>query len=214
MRCILSYGEKGLPVSLPDDWEVTVLSKKLMPVLSDAPAAVRAALSSPRGSKSLGDEARGRARACILLCDITRPVPNALVLRPIVEELLAAGMNGRDITLLIATGLHRPSTEAEQTAIVGDPWVRERVRVANHIARDDAGHALVGTTRQGIPVRLDRRFLQADLRIAVGLVEPHFMAGWSGGRKLVLPGVAHADTIGAFHSGRMLGNPRALTCSL
>ena len=210
MNCTLSYGRQGLPLSFPDNWNVTILSKKRMPALPDPAAAVSAALASPLGSATLREEARGCATACILICDITRPVPNALVLRPLVEELLAAGVKAAHVTLLVATGLHRPCTEAELGQIIGDEWVRERVRVLNHLARSDADHTLAGTTRRGIPVRLDRRFLEADIRIAVGLVEPHFMAGWSGGRKLILPGIAHADTISAFHSGRMLGDPGAV----
>jgi lactate racemase len=214
MICTLGYGRQGLPVTLPDDWEVTILSKKRMPALGDPADGIRAALASPLGSASLREEAAGCATACILICDITRPVPNGLVLRPLVEEMLAAGMKASGITLLVATGLHRPGTEKELEQIIGDAWVQAHARVENHLARSDADHALAGTTRQGVPVRLDRRFLEADLRIAVGLVEPHFMAGWSGGRKLVLPGIAHADTIRAFHAAHMLADPGAVTCGL
>jgi lactate racemase len=214
MVCTLSYGRHGLPVSLPDDWDVTILSKKRMPALPDPAASIGAALASPLGSATLREAARGCTTACILICDITRPVPNALVLRPLMHELLAAGMKAANVTLLVATGLHRPCTPLELELIIGDEWVHRHTHVANHAARNDSEHTLVGTTRQGIPVRLDRRFLLADIRIAVGLVEPHFMAGWSGGRKLILPGIAHADTISAFHAGRLLADPGAVTCGL
>jgi nickel-dependent lactate racemase len=149
-----------------------------------------------------------------MICDVTRPVPNHLVLRPLIERLLEAGLAREAITVLVATGLHRPNEKDELAAVVGDPWVAEHAVIANHFARQDDEHVMLGTTSQGVPVRLDRRVVEADVRIAVGLVEPHFMAGWSGGRKLVLPGCAHADTIMAFHSTRLLEHPRAEACSL
>ena len=97
---------------------------------------------------------------------------------------------------------------------MGDPWVLETVEVANHFAREDADHVLLGTTGRGTVVRLDRRFVEADLRIATGLVEPHFMAGWSGGRKVIAPGVAHAETITTFHSARFMEHPNCTNCVL
>ena len=166
------------------------------------------------GCGRLEQEARGLASACILICDVTRPVPNNLVLRPLVQRLLGAGIDPSRITILVATGMHRPNEGQELDSLIGDPWVRAAVRAENHAARDDAAHVNVGTTSCGIDVRLDRRFVEADLRVAVGLVEPHFMAGWSGGRKLILPGIAHARTIAAFHAARMIGHPGAGTCRL
>jgi nickel-dependent lactate racemase len=214
VRITLAYGTRGLNLELPGDWDVTVLAKPPMPLLADPPSAIASALDSPLGCGRVGEEARGCASACILVCDVTRPVPNSLILRPIVERLLGAGLDPRAITILVATGLHRPNEGEELSRLIGDPWVLEKVRVSNHLARQDEQHVLLGTTSLGIPVRLDRRFVEADLRIVVGLVEPHFMAGWSGGRKLVLPGVAHADTIAAFHAARMIGHARAAACTL
>jgi nickel-dependent lactate racemase len=210
----LAYGTRGLNLELPADWDVTVLAKPSMPVLADPPSAIASALDSPLGCGRVGEEARGCTSACILVCDVTRPVPNSLILRPLVERLLGAGLDPRAITILVATGLHRPNEGEELSRLIGDPWVLEKVRVSNHLARQDEQHMLLGTTSLGIPVRLDKRFVEADLRIVVGLVEPHFMAGWSGGRKLVLPGVAHADTIASFHAARMIGHARAAACTL
>ncbi len=158
---------------------------------------------------------RGRRSACILICDITRPVPNRLFLRPLIEGMLAAGMPRERITVLVATGLHRPNEGDELAEVVGDAWVLDTVRVENHFARDDAAHVDLGVTpRRRTPVKLDRRFVEADLRIATGLVEPHFMAGYSGGRKVIAPGVAHADTIRTFHSARFMEDPAAIQCNL
>lgn len=214
MRVHMSYGRNGLPLELPDDWDVTVIRKPSMPVLPDPAAAVRGALKAPVGSPALAEAARGRRSACILICDVTRPVPNALILRPMIETLHAAGIPPGAVTVLVATGLHRPNEGEELARLVGDPWVPAHARVENHFARDGAAHVSLGATAAGIPVLLDRRFVEADLRIATGLVEPHFMAGWSGGRKLITPGVAHRDTITAFHAWRLIGHPSAANCVL
>jgi lactate racemase len=214
MRCALRYGENGLEMNLPDSWNVTLVSRRPMPVVSDPAACIEAALSSPAGAQDLAREAHGASSACIMICDVTRPVPNHLVLRPVIERLEAAGLARKAITVLVATGLHRPNENEELRALVGDPWVAGHAVVANHFARQDDAHVMLGTTSQGVPVRIDRRVVDADVRVAVGLVEPHFMAGWSGGRKLVLPGCAHAETIMAFHSTRLLEHPRAEACSL
>jgi nickel-dependent lactate racemase len=110
--------------------------------------------------------------------------------------------------------LHRPNEGAELEELVGDPWVLRTVRVENHFARSDADHILLGTTPAGTVVRLDRRFVEADLKIVTGLVEPHFMAGYSGGRKVIAPGVAHAETITTFHNARFMSHPNAENCVL
>jgi nickel-dependent lactate racemase len=210
----LLYGRGTLPVRLPDDLEVTVVRKPEMPVLAGARGAVERALAHPVAARPLLEAARGARSACVLVCDLTRPVPNGIVLPPLLRTLLAAGMDPARIVVLVATGLHRPNLGAELAELVGDPWVLERFRVENHDARDDAAHVDLGSTPAGTPVRIDRRFAAADLRIATGLVEPHFMAGYSGGRKVIAPGVAHRDTITTFHSARFMAHPRAENCVL
>ena len=127
-----------------------------------------------------------------------------------IEDLRQAGIPAENISVLVATGLHRPNLGAELAELVNDPWVLANVRVENHFARDDADHVDLGVTRtRGTPVKIDRRFIEAELKIATGLVEPHFMAGYSGGRKVVAPGVAHADTIRTFHNARFMEHPLA-----
>ena len=211
----LAYGRGRLIVALPPDCEPTVIRQQPLPPLADPAAALADALAHPVGSAPLAELARGRRSACILICDITRPVPNGLFLRPLVDQIVAAGVPLAEITVLVATGLHRPNLGHELAELVGDPWVLEHVRVENHDARDDAAHRWLGrTTARGTPVSLDRRFADADLKIATGLVEPHFMAGWSGGRKVIAPGVAHHTTIRTFHSARFMEHPRAVQCTL
>ena len=181
-----------------------------MPVIEDPGAAVAGALDG----SGLAKAASAARSACILICDITRPVPNRLFLRPLVERLERAGIPRGDITVLVATGLHRPNLGDELAEVVGDPWVLQRVRVENHHARNDADHVDLGRTRRGTPILLDRRFVEAGVRIATGLVEPHFMAGYSGGRKVIAPGIAHAETITTFHNHRFMSDPGAENCVL
>ena len=211
----LLYGRTTLPVRLDDDLDVTVVAKPPMPLATVPHAAVRRALAEPVGCAPLAELARNKRSACILICDVTRPVPNGLFLRPLIETLLGAGMDAAGITVLVATGLHRPNRGSELAAVVGDPWVLDQVAVENHYAEDDAAHIDLGPTpTRATPVKLDRRFVEAEVRIATGLVEPHFMAGYSGGRKVVAPGIAHADTIRTFHNARFMEDPGAAPCRL
>lgn len=211
----IAFGRNPLTVTLPAEADAHVIRKRALPKIADAGAAIRGVLDRPAGAPRLKTLAAGKRSACILICDITRPVPNHLFLRPMIEDLMAAGIPASGITVLVATGLHRPNLGAELEELVGDPWVMKTVKVVNHDARDDAGHVDFGfTPKRRTPVKLDRIFVEADLRIATGLVEPHFMAGWSGGRKVVAPGVAHHSTIRTFHSARFMEDPLAVQCNL
>ncbi len=212
MKIMMHYGRTGLPLDIPDEWDVTVIRKKPMPLLADPVESLEKAFASPVGCPPLAVLAQGRRSVCVAICDITRPVPNGVILPVLVRRLMAAGVSERDITVLVATGLHRPNEGSELLEVVGDRWVADTVRVVNHYARKDDEHAHVGTTGRGTPVRLDRRFVEADLRIVTGLVEPHFMAGYSGGRKVITPGVAHWQTITAIHSARFLEHELAANC--
>ena len=203
MQVNLRYGRGDIPVRLPDDADVTIVRKPAMPVLETPHDAVASALEHAVNSRPLREIAQGADSACIAICDITRPVPNHLFLRPVIETLMNAGLSAKAIRVLVATGLHRPNEGDELAELIGDPWVLDTVEVANHFARDDRQHVDLGRTRtRGTVVRLDRRFVEADVRIATGLVEPHFMAGYSGGRKVIAPGLAHAETITTFQIGR------------
>jgi len=214
-RIDLLFGKGHLPVRLPAKTRPTVIRKGAMPKLPDPRAAIAEALANPTGSAPLAALAHAKESACILICDITRPVPNRMFLRPMIETMVSEGIPIGEITVLVATGLHRPNEGAELAELVGDPWVMAAVRVENHLARDDAMHVDLGRTEtRGTPIRIDRRFVEAELRIATGLVEPHFMAGWSGGRKVIAPGVAHHETIRTFHSARFMGDPLAVQCNL
>jgi nickel-dependent lactate racemase len=214
-RIELAYGRGVLPIRLPAGVVPTVIRKASLPKLLDPLAAVSQAFETPLASKSLSELAKGRRSACILVCDITRPVPNGLFLRPMIETMLQSGIAIDRIVVLVATGLHRPNKGEELAELIGDPWVLQHVRIENHFARNSDDHIDLGRTRtRGTPVTINKLFVEADLRIATGLVEPHFMAGWSGGRKVVAPGVAGHETIRTFHSARFMEDPLAVQCNL
>jgi nickel-dependent lactate racemase len=211
----LLYGRGTLTVSPPAGCMPTVIEKRPMPILPDPAGAVARALAAPVDCPPVRELARGKRSACVLVCDITRPVPNGLFLPPLIRALLDAGVPRAGITVLVATGLHRPNEGSELCELIGDPWVLETVRVENHCATIDGDHVLLGRTPgRGTVVRLDRRLVDAELKIATGLVEPHFMAGWSGGRKVIAPGVAHAETIRTFHNAAFMAHSRATNCVL
>ena len=212
MNVDLLYGRKTLTVRLPDDLRVTMIGKHPMDPVREPFRAVKEALENPVGSPPLSEMARGRKSACILICDITRPVPNGTLLPPLIETIAGAGIPRENILILVATGLHRPNEGEELREIIGSEEVFRTIRAGNHFARDREAHADLGKTRRGIPILIDRRFLEADLKIVTGLVEPHFMAGYSGGRKVVAPGIAHQDTILAFHVPNILEHPKSANC--
>ncbi|MEM8662807.1 MAG: nickel-dependent lactate racemase [Pseudomonadota bacterium] len=215
MKIELAYGRGGMVLDVPQDVSATIVTKSPRPVPEDPSQVIADALAAPMNAPLLEEAAKGARTACILICDITRPVPNSLFLRPLIERLAGAGVPLSGITVLIATGLHRPNLGDEMAELVGDPWVLENVAVVNHDATNDGEHTMMGMTpTMGVPVGLDTRAVDADVLIATGLVEPHFMAGYSGGRKVIAPGVAHHTTIRTFHSARFMEHPAATSCNL
>jgi nickel-dependent lactate racemase len=213
MRLQLAFGKTGLPLELPDGFNYRVLEARSATPLADAVQAVEAALDDPIGCLPLREMAQGLQSAAISVCDITRPAPNPIVLPPVLARLEAAGILRENITILIATGLHRPATEAEIVEIVG-PDVASSYRVENHYAREFSQHRYLGDTTSGTPVFVDERFVKADIRITLGFIEPHLMLGFSGGRKLVAPGLAAQETIKVLHSSRFMRDERAAEGSI
>lgn len=204
----LRYGRGWVEAELPEKWHVEVLAPAGHEPVSNVQAAVVEALDRPIGLPPLSDRARGRDWALVVVSDITRPVPNALLMPALLERLESAGVPASRVVVLIATGLHRPATKAEIQELLGEETVRAGVQVVSHRAREVAEHQSLGKTTTGVPVTLDRRYLEAPLRIVVGLVEPHFMAGFSGGPKSLCPGLASAETIMGFHSPALLSHER------
>lgn len=208
MRVKLEYGKKGLHVEIPERPLVRQLAYKNATPLADPVAAFREVLERPTGTPSLAELARGRTDACIVICDITRPVPNELMLRPMLQILESAGIPREKILILIATGLHRPNEGEELVEIVGR-YIAENYRIENHHGQVLEEHTYLGVSPRGVPIWIDSRYVAADLKITTGLIEPHLMAGFSGGRKLICPGIAALETVKVWHGPTFLEHPRA-----
>jgi len=178
-----------------------------VPTPGDPGAAIRHGLQRPVGSAPLSQlvAARRPRSVAITLSDITRPVPNPAVLAPILDTLNQQGIDDGRIVMIIATGMHRPSTAQERQHMLG-PALVQRCEIIDHRA-DDASS--VRDVCHDPPVRINRRFLDADFRIVTGLIEPHFMAGYSGGRKGICPGLADLASVQRFHGYRVMNDPRA-----
>ena len=213
MRADFAFGKDGITLELPAGPDYRFLEARGARALTDPAGALVEALEHPIASPSLGELARGKRSAAISVCDITRPAPNRQTLPPILAVLAAAGIPAAATSILIATGLHRPATAAEIDEIVG-PDLARRYPVLNHDARNLDEHRFLGETRRGTPAYIDKRFIDADLHITLGFIEPHLMLGFSGGRKLVAPGLAAQETIKAIHSPRFMREPMATEGSI
>lgn len=208
MRVALSYGRAGLEVDLPDANLVKCLGYREAEPLADPSGAVSAALASPTGAAPLADLARGKKNACVVISDVTRPVPNPVILPPILRTLEESGIPRARILILVATGMHRPNLGDELAEMVGAETATN-YRIENHDGLNRQQHAYLGESPRGVPVWIDSRYVEADLKITTGLIEPHFMAGFSGGRKLICPGLAALETVRVWHGPKFLEHPNA-----
>lgn len=204
---LFPFGRGQLSWTPPSDLDVTVVDQPEPPPLADPMAAIEAALDAPLDSPALETLARGARTATIVITDSTRPCPDHLLVEAIVGRLNNAGIPDDRITLLIAIGMHRGSTEAERIEKLGPELVR-RCRVEDSAATDEALQVDFGVTPAGVPARVDRRAAEADLLISTGIVEPHQYAGFSGGWKTVGIGSAGAATISVLHGMAYLEHPR------
>ena len=206
MNVHLAYGKEGLDVEVPDENLMKVLTIAGAPPLKDPIEAVWQSLKKPIGSPSLAELAKRANRACVAICDITRPVPNKQLLPPVLRILEQNGVKKENITILIAAGLHRPSTPEELDLILGAD-ILGHCNVVDHHASVREEQSYLGTTTKNTPVYVDRRYVEAGLKLTVGFIEPHLMAGFSGGRKMVAPGCAGEETIKRLHSPAFLDDP-------
>lgn len=208
MRVKLAYDRTGLDVEINHPHVVGPLEiHPAIPILDPVPV-IAEKLAAPTGTPPLAELAKGRNSCCIVICDITRPVPNKTIAEAVLPILEAAGMSRNEIFFLVATGMHRPSTEAERLEMLGAEIV-SNYRIEDHYGTRLEEHAYLGTTDRGIPAWIDKRYVQADLKITVGLIEPHLMAGYSGGRKLICPGLAALETVKVWHGPSLLEHPKA-----
>jgi nickel-dependent lactate racemase len=213
MQIRLAFGKTGINVDLPEGFRYRVMEARSATPLPDWQGALESALDRPLGAPPLAELARGKRSVAISVCDITRPAPNRLTLPPVLRRLEQAGIQRERVTILIATGLHRAATESEIREICGE-GIASAYRVVNHDARNLPSHRHLGSTRSGTPVYIDERFAGADLRLTLGFIEPHLMLGYSGGRKLVAPGLAARETIEVLHSPIFMRDARAVEGSI
>jgi lactate racemase len=213
MKARFSFGKSGIDVSVPDGYRAQVIMSHTARALADEQAGLDAALDAPIGCAPLLSIAAGKKTAAISVCDITRPAPNRVTLPPVLRRLHQAGIPVEGVTILIATGLHRGATEDEIDTIVG-PEIAGKYRIVSHDAKKLDEHRHLGTTGRGTPVYIDERFIAADLHITLGFIEQHLMLGFSGGRKLIAPGLAAQETIKVLHSPRFMREPKATEGSI
>lgn len=208
MRLQLAYGRSGLWIELPDEAPVTVIEPQYVPGLPDERAAIVAALQSPRGASPLHELVRPGDTVAVVFSDLTRPMPNDRVLPPLLDELARAGVRDEQIVLVNALGTHRAQAEVELRHMLGQEVV-DRYRIVQHDAWDAENLVGVNGNRGGRPVRVNRAYMAATARILTGFIEPHLFAGFSGGPKAVLPGIADIESILDNHGPDMIADPRA-----
>ncbi len=205
MKVNLAYGQGHLPVELPDD-RTTVIAPTHTPGLADERGAVLAALDQPIGARPLREWIKPGDRVCILFTDITRATPNERLIPWLLDYL--KDVPREHITLLNQLGTHRPNTTAELERML-TPEVVRYYRVVNHEPENPAALVQLGTTRDGTPALLNKHAVEADVRIVTGFIEPHFFAGFSGGIKGLVPGVAGLQTVMSNHGAKNIGDARS-----
>jgi nickel-dependent lactate racemase len=207
MKVDLAYGQGHLPVEFPQD-RTTVIQPAYRPGLGDERGALLTALDQPIGVPPLREWLKPGARICILFTDLTRATPNERIIPWLLGYLEAAGVKKDQITLLNQLGTHRPNTQAELEKML-TPAVVANYRVLNHEPEEESACVQLGVTRTGVPAWINRHCVEADVRIVTGFIEPHFFAGFSGGPKGIMPGVAHVKTVMSNHGVENIGDPRS-----
>src|SRR6476620_9648457 len=205
-RISLAYGQGGLDIDLPSD-RTLVVEPSYAPAAADQHQEVMRAMREPVTGPPLRDLLRPGATVAISICDGTRAQPRHVVIPAVLEELDGI-VRLEDVVILVATGTHRGNSDEEIRAMVGDE-VADHVTILNHDARDDRSLVYLGQHGNGVPVWLNKIWVEADLRITTGFVEPHFFAGFSGGPKMVAPGLAGLETVLTLHNAQRIGDPRA-----
>jgi nickel-dependent lactate racemase len=206
MRVKLAYGKTGLDLELADELNVTVVEPKYVSALPDPKAALRQALNQPIAAPPLRELVQSSDRVGIVFCDITRPAPSHLMVPAVLNEL--AHVPRENIILFNALGTHRPNTDAELRAMLGDDVV-DSYRIVQNNAFDPSTQVHLGASSRGHAIWLNREFVECDAKILTGFIEPHLFAGFSGGSKMVMPGMAGQQTVLGNHDAGMLSDPHA-----
>ena len=212
MNVKIRYGNGFESVVLPE--ETVVIKKPRVESTQNVHAEILKSLEKPTKTLSLFELAKGKNNACIVVSDTTRPVPNSIILPPVIETLERAGIQSGNITILIANGTHDPVPREMFEELLGTKTLTHKVKVVNHNAYDDSMLVDLGKAAHGCPAVINKLYMQSSLRICTGLIEPHFMAGFSGGRKAICPGITGIETLKIFHSVNAMGHPLSKSCSL
>lgn len=202
MKTKLLYGKEGLQLEIPED--SVVLEPKNLPGIEDDEGAVIEALRNPIGSAPLRDRVKATDRVAIVISDITRPTPNHKLVPWLLKELSHVPLE--NFVIINGTGTHRDQTEEEFVQMLGQ-WVVDNVRVINHHCHNKDELTKVGESKFGCEVFLNKEYVESDFKIVTGFIEPHFFAGFSGGPKGIMPGIAGIETVLTFHNARMIGDP-------
>lgn len=205
-RVTLAYGRTGLEIELPAD-RTTVIEPRFLPGLADEAAALRQAMRAPHASAPLRERVPAGAQVAIVVCDVTRATPTDRILPVILSEI--DHVDPRQVTIFIATGTHRGNTPEELDRMLG-PAIARTYRVVNHDAFNLSRHRYLGQTRSGGPIWIDADFLDHDVKILTGFIEPHLFAGFSGGPKMIAPGLASIETVLHLHGAPMIAHPKAI----
>lgn len=207
----IDYGKKGLTINLNPKWNVEVLKPKPQQILKNPVQIIQDKIKHPIGSPSLQHivmDKGQKGKVCIVSSDSTRPIPSHILLEALINELNNYGIPDSQIIILIATGLHRPSREEERENILGKK-LYGRIESKDHIATDMNNLTSLGKSKNGIPIYINKLYLESDIRIITGYVEPHFFFGFSGGCKSIVPGIAGSSTIQANHSAQLIASEKS-----
>ncbi|SFD38223.1 Nickel-dependent lactate racemase [Bacillus sp. OV194] len=204
MESTLLYGKEGLTLRLPDS--AFIVEPNNLPGLVDDKQALMEALRHPIGTPPLKEMVKASDKVAIVISDITRPTPNDKLVPLLIRELEHVPLE--NFVIINGTGTHRDQTREEFVQMLGE-WVVDNVRIINNQCHDKDSLVNLGRSQFGCDVYLNKEYAEADFRIVTGFIEPHFFAGFSGGPKGIMPGIAGIETIMTFHNARMIGDPRS-----
>jgi nickel-dependent lactate racemase len=210
MKVKVDYGKTGLEIEIPDSMKVQIAKPQPIEPLADPINEIKKSLSKPDIGTPLSNIIRSKKQGyvCIVISDSTRPVPSGQILEALIQELLSLGVSDSDVKILIATGLHRKTTNQELQTIL-PKWIIDRFDIINHEGDNPKTLEYIDKTSFGTPIYINKVYLNAAVKIITGYVEPHFFAGFSGGRKAICPGIVGLETILANHSAKNIANPNS-----
>ncbi len=204
VRTSLLYGQDDIMIDLPN--QALVIEPVDLPGISNEAEAIKQALQHPIGTPSLGDMVRADQTVAIVISDITRPTPNHVLVPALINMLEHVPLE--NFVIINGTGTHRDQTKEEFEQMLGK-WIVENIRIVNNHCHDKDTLVNLGKSDYGCDIYLNKDYVNADFRIVTGFIEPHFFAGFSGGPKGIMPGIAGIETITTFHNAKMIGDPRS-----